>query len=693
MRYGGRILLIALTAALSSSVQAQPKPKLVPVDMIGDAAWRHAGWVTSITPFDQGRRIVSTARDGSARLWDASTGELLHRFALPGGEDVWHARVLPGDKQLLTSGSDGKITVWDMETGKAIRTCEQTGNVFRMAVSHDGQHVFAGDSNKRIVQWNIKTGEQVRTLEGHAEDVYCVALSPDGKTLASASEDKSIILWNAATGEKIRQFDKVQGDIYTIHFMPDGQSLLSVSADPALCRWNLDGSQQWRRELPGNARTVDVTADGSRIVCHTANNQLHLIDPATGESTRTFKTSADGYAVSFSPDGRHVYASMRGVVGCFDVNTGELLQPVATDGKPPVFGGIEALAVSPDGTRLAVGDDADGVHLWNLSTGKRIMRDELDGSAHSAAFTPDGKQFVIGGRALAQVRNAKDGTVAGELHGPGASVDQWFWTDKGQALIAASNTSHYRFRPEDQWASPEIIWHDSNGVKDWLAADASGTAAAIEWQNGGIRFITAAGLPIGQIDVGSRIRQMRFAGQGVALVVDEQYHLRQFGQPAAVALDEPTKRQMLKWVEQLGAETYKAREQATEHLIAAGQDAEQALEQADMNDPEVKMRVERIRRGTTLSGISARQVGPAIELGKYVRSLAANADGTLWAAAISNGGNARIMVGRITRDGPTLLAERDSPHGAHVVKFAPDGQRLYVGNDTGNVSVYRLPAK
>jgi WD40 repeat protein len=81
---------------------------------------------------------------------------------------------------------------------------------------------------------------------------------------------------------------------------------------------------------------------------------------------------------------------------------GNLIVWDLVDGKPPriidVGAAVRAVAVTPDGTTIAVGGEGEAIPLLDVATGK--FKSKLEGPAGwvlALAFTPDGKQIAAGG--------------------------------------------------------------------------------------------------------------------------------------------------------------------------------------------------------------------------------------------------------------------------------------------------------
>jgi WD40 repeat protein len=134
-----------------------------------------------------GKYIVTTSDDLTARIWDVATGETLH---------------------ILTGHSDG---------------------ITRMAVSPDGKYVVTGSLDRTARLWDASTGKQVRVFD-HPEVVSAVAYSPDGKYFATGCEDLVARLWEVSTGQVVREFPAA--DVLGIEFSPDGAFTQGVVTEP-----------------------------------------------------------------------------------------------------------------------------------------------------------------------------------------------------------------------------------------------------------------------------------------------------------------------------------------------------------------------------------------------------------------------------------------------------------------------------
>ena len=89
----------------------------------------------------------------------------------------------------MLSGSDeGTIKLWDVATGELLRSIERHNgeDVRSVAFSPDGTRVLSGDWLGKVRLWNPATGELLRTLgEDMRAQNESVAFSPDGGRVLS----------------------------------------------------------------------------------------------------------------------------------------------------------------------------------------------------------------------------------------------------------------------------------------------------------------------------------------------------------------------------------------------------------------------------------------------------------------------------------------------------------------------------
>jgi WD40 repeat protein/serine/threonine protein kinase len=270
----------------------------------------HLAPLNAVAVSPDGRTAASAGGDWAVKLWDLSTGRVLHSLTAHTGA-VSGLAFSPDGKRLASGSRDGTIALWDVGSGTVVRALLGHSRApSRLQFSPDGKTLAAGGEGGIVKFWDVGTGKEGSPLRGHAGVVRCVAFSPDGKLLASAGEDKTVRLHDL-DGGGWRKF-MAPGAVNDVAFSPDGRTLAAVGDAPGAVRlWDLDTGQETTWE--GHARPVGGLAfsptapllatcgeDGTVRLWHRghAKPEVRTIGPGPfGGEVRS---------VAFTPDGRYL---------------------------------------------------------------------------------------------------------------------------------------------------------------------------------------------------------------------------------------------------------------------------------------------------------------------------------------------------------------------------------------------------
>lgn len=161
-------------------------------------------------------------------LWNSDTGELIR--ALRGHTDrVGYVAFSPDGNVLASGSSDGTIRLWNPHTGQLLDTLP-ADKVYGLVFSNDGGLLANAGEDATVQVWNPQTGELIYTIHPPIHDVFDVAFSPEGSILASAGW-AGMDLYDASTGELELSFPRDTGRIYlSVAFSPDG-GIIAIGKD------------------------------------------------------------------------------------------------------------------------------------------------------------------------------------------------------------------------------------------------------------------------------------------------------------------------------------------------------------------------------------------------------------------------------------------------------------------------------
>jgi WD40 repeat protein len=315
-----------------------------------------------------------------------------------------------------------------------------TGLVWSAAADAEGRWAVTGSADKTVRIWSLTDGTLTRTIRlpagpGKVGRVAAVAISSDGKLIFVGGSLRTV----AGPQEQIDQFDRDTGVLLRhIDGLPDAAFGLASSTDGALLAVTL---------RTGGLRIYEKNTDWTEV----AHDEHY---------------NAPSYGVAISPDGAVATASFDGRIRLYAKDLRGAIQPTSIlTGSPRPY----EVAFSPDGTRLAVGNNiwparVDLLDAGSLSPlgppdlqgirggGLMHVAWSRDGSTLYAAgqYLPDGRAQVLawtkGGAVPRHTLSAGHDTISKVIPLPGgdllvASFDTWL------ARLAPDGTPRWRHEP------------------------------------------------------------------------------------------------------------------------------------------------------------------------------------------------------------------------------------------------------
>jgi WD40 repeat protein len=360
----------------------------------------HTSLVSSAVFSRDGRSILSGSWDNTLKLWDVASGREIRTFT---GHTNWINTVSlsPDGRHALSGASDKTARLWDVATGREIRTFVQAGLVDKVAFSPDGRAALVGDFEGGLKLWDLATGREIRSFNGHRNIIHALAFSADGRRMLSGSGDETMKLWDMATGREVHTFTGHVGvphinSVTAVAFSPDGRMALSGSADTTMKLWDLATNREIRTfaGYGSPVYAVGFSRDGSLALSGGMDQMMRLWDTGSGKQIRTFDCQYLVYHTSFSPDGSIALARTIGMK-LWDVASGTLRFNLTPPKESILDSGIvNAAALTPDGKQI-VSEDAKGVRVWDVASGKLIRTFQINTtkpfSILNLAVSPDGR--------------------------------------------------------------------------------------------------------------------------------------------------------------------------------------------------------------------------------------------------------------------------------------------------------------
>ncbi len=364
----------------------------------------HTGEVTAVAFSPDGKHLASASHDKTIKLWSVATGR--EERVLRGHKGEVACLAFNARGNLLASGGGqgsgrGEVRTWDVAAGKPLfLRYGLSQRVLSLSYSADGRLAGAG-SDGLIRVWQHNLASEAHTFRGDPQLVYAVAFNPDGGLLASAGLSGRVSLWNSSGGLESRTL-RAPVSLQAVAFGPAGRWLAAAGRGPddGVLVWDLEAPQHPPARYTGHAGTVQCvafSADGHYLASGGDDRTARVVDRNAPDRPPLVLQGHGGpvSALAFRPDGMVLATASNAddAIRLWDLQTGSLYKLL--HGRT---NGVQAVAFSRDGRRLAAAGLGGVVSVWDLPAGTEpVLLTGHKGWVNAVAFSPDGKQLASAG--------------------------------------------------------------------------------------------------------------------------------------------------------------------------------------------------------------------------------------------------------------------------------------------------------
>jgi WD40 repeat protein len=310
-----------------------------------------------------------------------------------------------GSKLAVTGGRPaqmGEVQIWDVAERTLLLSVPITfDSVFGASWSPDGKRVAFGGTDKSVRVIDAETGEQVLFQTAHDDWVLGTAFSVDGGHLVSVGRDMTAKLIEVPTQRFVDNITSItpgalKGGIQSVVQHPLRDEILFGGSDgtPKIYRMHRTTARQigddanllWELpSLPGRVFSVDITNDGRTIAAGSSLDGHGYVHVYRMEPVPTIPDAIQ--AILNKPTHTRSGDEKAQLQKHFE-------QGVQTAAKADIAeAGVYAVALSPDGTRVAAAGGEGTVRLFDTQTGS-LVTSFMPVEVHVAAALRDAEASV-----------------------------------------------------------------------------------------------------------------------------------------------------------------------------------------------------------------------------------------------------------------------------------------------------------
>jgi len=253
----------------------------------------------------------------------------------------------------------------------------------------DDAHIVSGGFGGQARIWTVG-GSRVGELIGHESSVNVVRISADGATAITAASDRTVRVWDVHGRRERAVLGRHRRQVLALDLDAPRDRVWSGGHDGKLNAWGLTTEQlEAEIDLGGTVTSVAVRPADGMVAAATAGSGIAILMPDGVEVARVADDNEVIGSVTWAANGTFLLGSSPRVATVWAADGWEAVRSLGSGA-----GSMLPVALSPDGTRIALGWDHH-VGLWSADESEPgVTIDGLPKGVYGLAFSHDGRSLA-----------------------------------------------------------------------------------------------------------------------------------------------------------------------------------------------------------------------------------------------------------------------------------------------------------
>lgn len=370
-----------------------------------------AGAPVAVAEFSpDGRWLVTGAKNGKVRIYDARTLQLAHLVDQHGSVEA--AAFDEGSRRLLTAGHDGFARLWTLD-GRLVRAFPAGGPAQTALLDPAGKVIVTTSTNGLVRVFRAGSAGILRQFVTRGKAIPSLAaIDPSARLLVTAAHDRFARVYAIRSGRLLRTLAQ-KGFVRSVAFSPDGKLILTSGYEGRARLWDARNGRLVD-ELRGPDRSALNDAifsrDGSHVAAAGNDGTVRVWETATGYPVGIAVGHLyEATHVAFDPSGKFVISGDIGGTAKVWSMEGRLTSLLSGHRGP-----ITAVAFSPDGNSAVTASDDGTARIWNPWGEPELKVAGTVAKPYAVAVGRNGREVSVGeGSSLHVYRVTREGLQRG----------------------------------------------------------------------------------------------------------------------------------------------------------------------------------------------------------------------------------------------------------------------------------------
>ena len=414
-------------------------------DIFYDISGNVEGDVVKAEISDGGKYVLTYIKDEKKGMYAArilsEKGDII--LEIPHKSEVTSITLSPDGKKILTSSYDSTARVFDFQGRELLKIDGHKAIIWTADFAPDGNGILTAGSDFNVMVWD-NVGNWVSTLKGHDFDVYCAKFSPDGTKILSSSGDNTARLWSL-DGKGCKVLSIKENNMFSMSlvnqavFSPDGKYILLAANDfrnknHRARLWDLDGNEMIT--FSGHEdfiNSVGFSADGKHVITSSRDKIVRVFALSGALEMELKGHNSNVWCACYKPDNQTIVT----VGDDHTIRTWSIGKRFETYDKAK---NVSFAGFSPNGLKIMVVQDSTA-QSWDLTGDVAATFRGHHANINTSRFSPDGTMVLTACKDGSVSLWKSDGTLEDNLKFHRNSVNDAIFTCDGKYAISVSDDS------------------------------------------------------------------------------------------------------------------------------------------------------------------------------------------------------------------------------------------------------------